>query len=65
VRETAPWRRLKRLALDLQVRFDLLGCSRYLGAKLNRAPIRKSLRIRPGDVVGVIAPAGAVDGERL
>jgi len=43
----------------------LLGCSRYLGAKLNRAPIRKPLRIRPGDVVGVIAPAGAVDGERL
>src|SRR2546430_787701 len=42
-----------------------MGCSRYLGAKLKRAPIRKSLRIRPGDVVGVIAPAGAVDGERL
>src|SRR2546428_8950301 len=42
-----------------------MGCSRYLGAKLNRAPIRKPLRIRPGDVVGVIAPAGAVDGERL
>jgi len=42
-----------------------MGSSRYLGANLNRAPIRKPLRIRPGDVVGVIAPAGAVDGERL
>src|SRR3989442_2348570 len=42
-----------------------MGCSRYLGAKLKRAPIRKPLRIRPGDVVGVIAPAGAVDGERV
>src|SRR5919197_4079278 len=46
-------------------RFDLMGCSRYLGAKLKRAPIRKPLRIRSGDVVGVIAPAGAVDGERV
>src|SRR5216117_649352 len=42
-----------------------MGCSRYLGAKLKRAPIRKPPRIRSGDVVGVIAPAGAVDGERL
>jgi muramoyltetrapeptide carboxypeptidase len=42
-----------------------MGCSRYLGAKLKRAPIRKPLRIRSGDVVGVIAPAGAVDGERV
>jgi muramoyltetrapeptide carboxypeptidase len=42
-----------------------MGCSRYPGARLNRAPIRKPPRIRPGDVVGVIAPAGAVDGERL
>src|SRR5437870_12527610 len=42
-----------------------MGCSRYLGAKLKRAPIRKPPRIRPGDVVGVVAPAGAVDGERL
>src|SRR5436309_371795 len=42
-----------------------MGCSRYLGAKLKRAPIRKPARIRSGDVVGVIAPAGAVDGERL
>src|SRR5437773_5124963 len=42
-----------------------MGCSRYLGAKLKRAPIRKPPRIRSGDVVGVIAPAGAVDGGRL
>src|SRR5437867_11474768 len=42
-----------------------MGCSRYLGAELNRAPIRKPPRIRSGDVVGVIAPAGAVDGDRL
>jgi len=32
---------------------------------LNRAPIRKPQRIRTGDVVGVIAPAGVVQGERL
>jgi muramoyltetrapeptide carboxypeptidase len=43
----------------------LVGGSRYLGAKLNRSAIRKPPRIRSGDVVGVIAPSGAVDGERL
>jgi muramoyltetrapeptide carboxypeptidase len=45
--------------------FDLPGCSRYLGANLIPAPIRKPPRIRSGDVVGVIAPSGAVDEERL
>jgi muramoyltetrapeptide carboxypeptidase len=43
--------------------FDLPGCSRYLGAKL--PPIRKPPRIRAGDVVGVIAPSGPVDEDRL
>jgi len=33
--------------------------------ELSRAPIRKPPRIRSGDVVGVVAPAGAVDRERL
>ena len=42
-----------------------MGCSRYPDARLNREPIRKPPRIRPGDVVGVVAPAGTVDGERL
>jgi muramoyltetrapeptide carboxypeptidase len=32
---------------------------------LERPPIRKPPRIRTGDVVGVIAPAGALDEERL
>src|SRR5690242_6766233 len=45
--------------------FDLPGGSRYLGANLIPAPIRKPPRIRSGDVVGVIAPSGAVDEERL
>jgi muramoyltetrapeptide carboxypeptidase len=43
----------------------LPGTSRYLGAKLNLSPIRKPPRIRSGDVVGVIAPSGAVDEGRL
>jgi muramoyltetrapeptide carboxypeptidase len=43
----------------------LPGGSRYLGAKLNPPPIRKPPRIRSGDVVGVIAPSGVVDAERL
>ena len=43
----------------------MTGCSRYLGAKLSLPPIRKPPRIRTGDVVGVIAPSGAVDEERL
>ena len=41
------------------------GGSRYLGARLNPSPIRKPPRIRSGDVVGVIAPAGVVDPDRL
>jgi len=45
--------------------FDLPGGSRYLGAKLSLPPIRKPLRLHSGDVVGVIAPSGAVDGARL
>jgi len=49
----------------LQGRFDSSGTSRYLGAKLNLAPVRKPSRIRPGDVVGVIAPSGVVDEGRL
>jgi muramoyltetrapeptide carboxypeptidase len=32
---------------------------------LNFPPIRKPPRIRAGDLVGVIAPSGALDGERL
>lgn len=32
---------------------------------LNLAPIRKPPRIRSGDTVGVVAPSGAVDEERL
>jgi len=43
----------------------LPGGSRYLGAKLKPPPIRKPPRIRSGDVVGVIAPSGVVDAERL
>src|SRR5438552_2531320 len=39
-----------------------MGRSRYLGAELNRAPLRKPPRIRSADVVGVIAPAGVADG---
>jgi muramoyltetrapeptide carboxypeptidase len=46
-------------------RFDSPGVSRYLGAKLTPPSIRKPPRIRPGDVVGVIAPSGAVDADRL
>jgi muramoyltetrapeptide carboxypeptidase len=45
--------------------FDLPVGSQYLGAKLNPSPIRKPPRIRSGDVVGVIAPSGVVDRERL
>jgi muramoyltetrapeptide carboxypeptidase len=43
--------------------FDLPGCSRYLDAKL--PAIRKPPRLRAGDVVGVIAPSGPVDEDRL
>jgi muramoyltetrapeptide carboxypeptidase len=32
---------------------------------LNLAPIRKPARLRSGDIVGVVAPSGAVDEERL
>jgi muramoyltetrapeptide carboxypeptidase len=32
---------------------------------LNLAPIRKPPRLRSGDIVGVVAPSGAVDEERL
>jgi muramoyltetrapeptide carboxypeptidase len=39
--------------------------SRYLGAKLSPPPIRKPPRLRSGDVVGVIAPGGALDQGRL
>jgi len=45
--------------------FDLPRGSRYSGPKLELPPIRKPPRIRSGDVVGVIAPAGALDEERL
>src|SRR5207245_9417771 len=38
-------------------RFDLMGCSRYLGATLERAPIRKPPRIRSGDVADRISTA--------
>jgi len=39
--------------------------SRYLGAKLKVGRIGKPPRIQPGDLVGVAAPAGVVDEERL
>jgi muramoyltetrapeptide carboxypeptidase len=45
--------------------FDLPEVSRYLDKKLSLPPIRKPLRLRSGDVVGVIAPSGALDGARL
>jgi muramoyltetrapeptide carboxypeptidase len=45
--------------------FDRPGCSRYLGAKLNLTTIRKPPRLRAGDVVGVVAPSGALDETRL
>src|SRR5262249_55607169 len=45
--------------------FDLQGGSRYLDGRLNVPAIRKPPRIRTGDVVGVIAPSGAVKRERL
>src|SRR5262245_17372835 len=61
----AAYRRLRRVHLALQGRFDSSRTSRYLGAKLNLAPVRKPPRIRPGDVVGVIAPSGVVDEGRL
>lgn len=46
-------------------RFDLLRFGRYLESKLTLPAIRKPPRIRTGDTVGVIAPAGAVHEERL
>ena len=45
--------------------FDSPETSRYLGAKLSLPSIRKPPRLHRGDTVGVIAPAGAVDGARL
>jgi muramoyltetrapeptide carboxypeptidase len=45
--------------------FDLREGSRYPSAKLAARAIRKPPPLRPGDVVGVIAPAGAVDEARL
>src|SRR6185436_1393252 len=45
--------------------FATWTASRYLQYKLERGAIRKPPRLRPGDVVGVIAPAGAVEAERL
>src|SRR5262249_10281066 len=45
--------------------FDLPRPSRYLRWRLNLSPIRKPPRVRTGDVVGVVAPAGAVDDDRL
>ncbi len=41
------------------------GGSRYPGERLSPPSIRKPMRLRPGDVVGVIAPSGAVDADRL
>lgn len=41
------------------------GYSRYLQRKLSLSLIRKPPRVRTGDVVGVIAPAGAIDEDRL
>jgi muramoyltetrapeptide carboxypeptidase len=35
------------------------------GAKVTLSPIRKPPRIRAGDVIGVVAPSGALDPERL
>ena len=46
-------------------RFDLQGFSRYLDGKLALAAIRKPPRIRTGDTVGVVAPAGALQEDRL
>ncbi len=46
-------------------RVDLRGGTRYLGPELNGRPIAKPERLRAGDLVGVIAPSGVVDGERL
>lgn len=43
----------------------MLGGSRYAGVALGSPPIGKPTRLRPGDVVGVVAPAGVVDEERL
>jgi muramoyltetrapeptide carboxypeptidase len=45
--------------------FDLPEGPRYLGASLNLPPIRTPRRIRTGDLVGVIAPSGVVDEQRL
>jgi muramoyltetrapeptide carboxypeptidase len=45
--------------------FDTSGCSRYLDKRLSLPAIRKPPRVRAGDVVGVIAPSGAVDETRL
>src|SRR5262245_43232873 len=45
--------------------FDTRGCSRYLDERLSLPAIRKPPRVRAGDVVGVIAPSGAVDETRL
>lgn len=39
--------------------------SRYCGLDLSNPPIGKPARLRPGDVVAVVAPSGVVDGERL
>src|SRR5262249_29382342 len=47
------------------VEFDLLESSRYLESRLKFPAIQKPPRVRTGDVVGVVAPAGAVDEERL
>jgi muramoyltetrapeptide carboxypeptidase len=43
----------------------MLRRCRYLDAKLTLPAIRKPPRIRTGDTVGVIAPAGALHEERL
>jgi muramoyltetrapeptide carboxypeptidase len=43
----------------------LLQGGRYRGAKLSLPPVRKPPRIRSGDLVGVIAPAGPLETGRL
>jgi muramoyltetrapeptide carboxypeptidase len=45
--------------------FDTAQTSRYLDEELDRGAIRKPPRLHSGDVVGVVAPAGAVEAERL
>lgn len=45
--------------------FDLLRARRYANARLKPPAIRRPSRVRAGDIVGVVAPSGALNPERL